>query len=170
MFDSCYSRSFLRERLNCLSPVLHHGEKSATCWAWLVWWKSKSMRIRNLILLGILGGTDLQPWHWAEWNGAFFISVNSSEVPLAWICALSRIHSLGLKLDLPREMGYLVNSPLLNRYLLNEDILQGREEGAKQRGRVACDHSINMDQAENLKPTLTRAFLATVYLWKKEIV
>lgn len=124
VFDSCYSRSFLRERLNCLSPVLHHGEKSTTCWACLVWWKSKSMRIRNLILLGILGGTDLQPWHWTEWNGAFFISVNSSEVPLACICALSRIHSLGLKLDLPLEMGYLVNSPLLNRYPLNEDILQ----------------------------------------------
>lgn len=171
--DSCYSRSltacFFRERFIYLSPVLHHREKSITCWAWLVWWKSKSMRIRNPFLLGILGGTDLQPWHWTEWNSGFFRSINSSELPLACICALSWIHSLGLKLDLLLAMGYLVNSPLLSRYLLNEDILHGREEGAKQRGRVACEHSINMDQAEeNLKPTLTRAFLATVNLWKKE--
>lgn len=54
--------------------------------------------------------------------------------------------------------GIFSEQPSVEQLLLSEDILQGREEGAKQRGRVACDHSINMDQAEeNGKPTLTRA-------------
>lgn len=88
VFDGRYYRILTSFwfRLNCLSSVLHHREKNLTCWAWLAWWKGKSMRFGNLFLLGIFGGTDLHAGHWTEWNGGSSGMIVSSELLLVCVC------------------------------------------------------------------------------------
>ena len=68
--------------------VLYHIEKSIVWWAWLAWWKSKSLRIRNPSLLGNLGGTDLHPCHKTQWNDDSSGMINSFWVSTSLILHL----------------------------------------------------------------------------------
>lgn len=106
VFGRCYHRilTSFRFRLNLLTPVLHRIQKNLTCWAWLLSGKSKSMKIRNPFLLGIVGGTDLHACHCTERNGGSSGMIEPSELPLVCTCASSCMHPLGLNLDLRLEM------------------------------------------------------------------
>lgn len=80
---------------------------------------------------GHLGGTKLHACHWMEWNGGSSRMIDCSELPLVCICASSPIHPLGLTLDLPLEMGHVVNSPSGDAFSIMTAFKLEKGEGSK---------------------------------------
>lgn len=127
VFDGRYYRILTSFwfRLNCLSSVLHHREKNLTCWAWLAVVERQKHEVRESLPSGhfrwdwfTCRPLNRMEW-WFLWNDRFLWA--SASLCLSCTCLL------GMKPDLPLEMGHLVNPPL-GRCLPNKAILRGREE------------------------------------------
>lgn len=132
VFDGCYCRIltsfwFLRSRLKCLSPVFASYREEYNLMGLASVMEEQKHENQESFPSGHLCGADVYSLYWTERHGGFSQVISSFWVSTSLILQTPP----GLKPDLPLETGYLVNSPPFGRYLLDEDILQSREEGAK---------------------------------------